>query len=455
MLMSWTAREWTPPDSARRPRERWQGTYWAYQPFSLTEPEWRIDPAVAAEAGRVERRIRNLKFHKAAGKLEAVSRYLLRSEAVSSSYIEGLRSNARNIVFEELKRLEHTANGTAVSGPASTAAAAHSSTAAEVADNIAALTSAVERLGTAERITWADIEQLQKELLPSLSAPGIRDRQNWVGGSEIHPGQAEFIPPTEHALAPAVEDLVEFMNGAATGYLIQAGLVHAQFETLHLFADGNGRIGRALIHTVFVRGGLTEGSVLPISQVLLTRSDEYVTGLMTFRGIPRGAELAASAEPVRELSVSDGINAWLRHFISAADEAVDLASALKDELDEFDRDSRALITAYAERTGTRIPRSDSAVWKILDVLPKLPALTVDVAARLTGTSSTSAQNALEHLVETGVLDRRNIGKGKRGFVSNDLFDLLNSTQRKWASTRFNTRISNPNRPAPGSPGNKK
>lgn len=424
MRMSWIAREWTPPDSARRPRERWQGTYWAYRPFSLTEPEWHIDPAVAAEAGRVERRIRNLKFHQAAGKLEAVSRYLLRSEAVSSSYIEGLRSNARNIVFEELKRLEHTANGTAASG--------HASIAAEVADNISALTSAVERLGTAELITWADIEQLQKELLPSLSTPGIRDRQNWVGGSDIHPGQADFIPPTEHALVPAVEDLVEFMSGAATGCLIQAGLVHAQFETLHPFADGNRRIGRAVIHTVFVRGGLTEGSVLPISQVLLTRSDEYVTGLMTFRGIPHGTKLATSAEPVRELSINDGLNAWLRHFISAADEAVDLASALKDELDEFDRDSRDLITAYAERTGTRIPRTDSSVWKILDVLPKLPALTVDVAARLTGTSSTSAQNALEHLVAAGVLERRSIGKGKRGFVSNDLLDLLNSTQPKWA-----------------------
>lgn len=412
VLVSWTAREWTPPDSARRPRERWQGTYWAYQPFSLTEPEWHIDPSVAAEAGRVERRIRSLKFHEAAGKLEAVSRYLLRSEAISSSHIEGLRSNARNIVFEELKRLERTAKGTAAN---TTADSGHASTAAEVADNIAALTSAVERLGMAERVTWADIEQLQLELLPSLSTPGIRDRQNWVGGSDIHPGQAEFIPPTEQTLGPAVEDLVEFMSGAATGCLIQAGLVHAQFETLHPFADGNGRIGRVLIHTVLVRGGLTEGSVLPISQVLLTRSDEYVTGLMAFRGIPHGTKLATSAEPVRELSISDGLNSWLRHFISAADEAVDLASALKDELDEFDRDSRALITAYAERTGTRIPRSDSSVWKILDVLPKLPALTVDVAARLTGTSSTSAQNALEHLVAAGVLERRSIGKGQTRF----------------------------------------
>lgn len=439
--MSWTAREWTPSDNARRPRDRWHGTYWAYQPFSLTTPEWRIDPEVAAEAGRVERRIRNLKFHDAAGKLEAVSRHLLRSEAVSSSYMEGLRSNARNIVVEELKRLEQATNRTPD--------ARNPSVAAEVAANIAALTSAVERLGAAENITWASIEQLQTELLPHLGASGIRDRQNWVGGSEIHPGEAEFIPPTEDALVPAVEDLVEFMSGAAVGCLIQAGLVHAQFETLHPFGDGNGRIGRALIHTVLVRGGLTESSVLPISQVLLTRSDEYIAGLMAFRGIPHGAELASDAEPVRELNVSEGINTWLRTFIAAADDAVDLASALRDELDEFERDAQDMVATYAEQTGKRKPREDSTVWKILDVLPKLPMLTVGLAAQLTGTTTTSAKNALDYLLKIGVLEPLNVGKGKRGFVSKDLIELLNSTQRKWASTRFDTRISEPNRPVPG------
>lgn len=440
--MSWSVGEWTPPDDARRPRDRWGGTYWSYQPFSLIKPEWRIDPVVATEASRVERRIRAQKFHELTGKLEAISRYLLRSEAVSSSYIEGLRSNARNIVFEELKRHERTRTAVTNSG--------HTSAAAEVADNIAALTSAVNRLGTAENITWSDIESLQAELLPDLNQPGTRDRQNWVGGSEIHPGQAEFIPPAPADLMPAVQDLVAFMNGAATGSLIQAGLVHAQFETLHPFADGNGRIGRALIHTVLVRGGLTEGSVLPISQVLLTRSDEYVTGLMAFRGIPHGADLATESEPARQLSISEGVNAWLAHFISTADDAVDLAAALKVELDEFDRDSREIIATYAQRTGTRMPRSDSTVWKILDVLPKLPALTIDVAARLTGTTATSAQSALEHLVAAGVLEKRSVDKAKRGYVSNDLLNLLNSTQRKWASTRFDTRISPPGRSAPGS-----
>ena len=439
--MSWTAREWTPSDNARRPRDRWHGTYWAYQPFSLTRPEWRTDPTVAAEAGRVERRIRNLKFHDAAGKLEAVSRHLLRSEAVSSSYIEGLRSNPKNIVFEELKQLERGTNGSPDAG--------HPSVAAEVAANIAALTTAVQRLGTAENIKWGDIEVLQTELLPHLGTAGIRDRQNWVGGSEIHPGQAEFIPPSEDALVPAVEDLVEFMSGAAVGSLIQAGLVHAQFETLHPFADGNGRIGRALIHTVLVRGGLTESSVLPISQVLLTRSDEYIAGLMAFRGIPHGAELASDAEPVRELNVSEGINAWLRTFIAAADAAVDLAAARRDELGEFERDAREMVATYAEQTGKRKPREDSTVWKILDVLPKLPMLTVGLAAQLTGTTTTSAKNALDYLLKIGVLEPLNVGKGKRGFVSKDLIELLNSTQRKWASTRFDTRISEPNRPVPG------
>lgn len=99
-------------------------------------------------------------------------RYLLRSEAVPSSYIEGLRANARNIIFEELKRLERTRIDATNSGSTSAAA--------EVAGNTASLTSAVERLGAAESVTWPDIEALQGELLPDLSQPGRRDRQGWV-----------------------------------------------------------------------------------------------------------------------------------------------------------------------------------------------------------------------------------------------------------------------------------
>ena len=171
---------------------------------------------------------------------------------------------------------------------------------------------------------------------------------------------------------------------------------------------------------------------------------------MAYRGIPEGASLTGEVEPKRSLSLSEGINAWLSHFIGAADSAVDLALDLKYELDRFDAHSRQLVVEHAKSVGASTPRSDSTVWKIVEVLPKLPALSINAAAQLTGSSRTAAQNALEYLEAAGVLDERNIGKGTRGFMCSELFNLLNSTQRKWASTRFDTRMSPPRRPAPES-----
>jgi Fic family protein len=84
-------------------------------------------------------------------------------------------------------------------------------------------------------------------------------------------------------LVPAlVPDLVTYMNGGVHAPLVQAGLVQAQFETIHPFRDGNGRVRRALIHTVLVRRGLTHHAVLPISPVLLTRPQDYVQGLTNY-----------------------------------------------------------------------------------------------------------------------------------------------------------------------------
>lgn len=439
--MSWTKQEWIPPDDARRTRDRWGGTYWAYEPFSLTRAKWSPDPVVSKEAARVERRIRNLTFDASAGKLEALSRYLLRSEAVSSSYMEGVQSNARKIALEELKRVDSPTK----TGHTPVAISPE----AEVVGNIEALTDAVEHLSNIDLISWQDIENLQGTLLPSQTTLGTRDRQNWVGGSELHPGEAEFIPPTADALQPAIADLIDFLNGSANGPLIQAGIVHAQFETLHPFGDGNGRIGRALIHTVLARTGLARASILPISQVLLTRSEEYVTGLMAFRGIPNGADLTADREPKRSLSISEGVNAWLSQFVSAADAAVDLAFTLKEELRQFEENCHQLVKDHARQTGSGIPRSHSTVWKVIDILPKLPALTINAAAQLTETTRPSAKRALEFLEAAGVLDEQSVRKGQRGYVCRDLINLLNSTQRKRASTRFDTRISKPNRPAPG------
>src|SRR5205823_4274123 len=146
--------------------------------------------------------------------------------------------------------------------------------------------------------------------------------------------------------------------------LVQAGLVQAQFETLHPFADGNGRVGRALIHTVLTRRGVTSGAVLPVSLVLLTHVESYIAGLNAYRH--EGEDATAAT------------NAWLGTFFTALEHAADQAAT-------FARDLADLRTAWKERhrearaaAGLRgAPRADSAVVRLLDALPGSPVLTVN------------------------------------------------------------------------------
>ena len=130
------------------------------------------------------------------------------------------------------------------------------------------------------------------------------------------------------------------------------------------------------------------------------------------------------------MSLNEGINAWLSHFIEAADSAVDLALELKYELDRFDAHSRQLVVEYAKSVGASTPRSDSTVWKIVGVLPKLPALSINAAAQLTGSSRTAAQKALEYLEAAGVLDERNIGKGTRENMTRDQKNKIKRKKKK-------------------------
>lgn len=80
-----------------------------------------------------------------------------------------------------------------------------------------------------------------------------------------------------------LEDLVNYLNGASHSPIVQAALVHAQFETIHPYSDGNGRVGRALIHTVLTRRGLTSDAILPVSLILATFRDRYVSALNAYR----------------------------------------------------------------------------------------------------------------------------------------------------------------------------
>jgi len=125
-------------------------------------------------------------------------------------------------------------------------------TARSVINNITAMEAAVN-LGSAERpITMMDIQAIHQTLLNTPEdvaiAGVVRTTQNWIGGRTTSPLGAQFIPPPPEEIAPLLDDLCVFINRDDLPAVAQAAITHAQFETIHPFADGNGRVGRCLIH---------------------------------------------------------------------------------------------------------------------------------------------------------------------------------------------------------------
>jgi Fic family protein len=271
---------------------------------------------------------------------------------------------------------------------------------------------------------------------------GLRTRQNWLGGSDWHPLEADFIPPPEDHVHALMSDLTAYMNSALHAPLIQAALVHAQFETIHPFTDGNGRVGRALIHTVLARRGMVRMAVLPVSLVMLTRSDAYVAGLTAYRydGEPWEAEALA------------GVVAWLGVFLDAVEVATEQAAQFANEIADLRVEWDRRLMDERQRRGVRDrPRADSAAARLLDALPEAPLVTARSVERLIGVSYPTARAALEELADAEIVSRKQVEKNTTGYLARDIFDLLTFAERRLASTRFDTRDTPPDRPVPARP----
>lgn len=311
-----------------------------------------------------------------------------------------------------------------------------------VANNITILRRAGDDLASAAAITVADIEALHRALLPEEKHHGLRGVQNWVGGSNWHPLSADYVPPPPELVPDLMADLVDYMNGSVHAPLVQAGIVHAQFETIHPFTDGNGRVGRALIHTVLTRRGLTPSAILPVSLVLATLRRGYVDGLTAYRysASPHSSE-AASA-----------VTAWLDVFLDAATVAAEQARTFAGQVAELQTEWETKLADHRTALGLReTPRTDSATYRLLRTLPEVPILTARTAQRRLGVSFPPARAALEELADAGILARRSVERGTTGYTATDVFSLVTHAERRLASTRWDTRISGPNRPVPAPP----
>lgn len=411
-------------------RDQRGGHYRPYVPDPLVTRPLIVDAALSAQSARVESAVRGLIGGPGASALEGLSRFLLRSEAIASSRIEGLQVSAQQVALAELAQTE---NGH-VRG--------FTRSARLVANNITALRRAATELAGSPAVTVPDVEDLHRALLPDLAPPGLRTVQNWIGGSDWHPMDAEFVPPPAERVPSLMTDLTDYITGAVHAPLIQAGLAHAQFETIHPFVDGNGRVGRALIHTVLTRRGLTGSAVLPVSLVLLTRSDAYTDGLTAYRYDGPSDGPAAGA----------GVTAWLSVFLDVVEVSVRQVHQFTVDLAELRAEwAKRHIAHRMSRDLRNRPRANSAVARLLDLLPEVPLVTARTVQRLLHVSFPAARKALDELVAARILHQKRVDRGTDGYLAAEVFDLITISERRLASTRWDPGRARPARPVPALP----
>jgi Fic family protein len=411
-------RRWpgNPDAPSRRGREPCE--YEAYRPDPLVDRKITLDGDVAADVTEAEAAIVRLNNEASSlANTEVLARLLLRAESVASSRIEGLEVGARKLLRAELAHElgERTLDVTAE----------------EVLGNIDAMNGAINEIGPGDQITVDTLLRFHHRLMVSFRdqdhAGKLRQKQNWIGGSSYNPCTAAFVPPPPELVPDLLTDLCAFCNADSLPAVAQAALAHAQFETIHPFADGNGRTGRGLIHLVLRRRGLATRVLPPISLVLATWANDYVDGLAAtrYRGPASGKEAHA------------GLNLWIGRFAGACTRAVEDAASFEQRIQQIQDGWRARLGRI---------RGGSATDLLLQSLPGAPVLTVNGAAELIGRSFPQTNEAVTRLAEVGVLSQVTVGKRNRAYEAKDVVNAFTDLERQLASPGGDTRSSEPSRP---------
>ena len=414
-------RHWVTDASAGLPRrDRLSCDFEAYIPDLLVGREVVLEGPVAADVSEAEAALVRLNLAvDALSDSEALARLLLRTESVASSRIEGLEIGARRLLHADAERR--------LGEPP------RDVTAAEVLGNIDAMLYAVDKVDAGDLVSVELLLEIHRRLLSGtrLESHGgrFRSEQNWIGGSAFNPCSAEYVPPPHELVPDLVADLCEFCNDDSLPAVAQAAIAHAQFETIHPFVDGNGRVGRALIHLVLRRRGVVSRALPPVSLILATWAQEYVEALTATRYVGPAASAAAR----------EGLNRWVGLFAAAAKRAVADADAFEDRIQLLER-------TWRERLG-RV-RANSAADLLLRKLPGAPILTVQRAAETIGRSTQATNEAITRLTEAKVLSQTTVGRRNRAFEAPEVIRAFTDLERRLASPSGDTRTAPPARRVP-------
>jgi Fic family protein len=342
-----------------------------------------VDAALAADLESAMREITALDNSHGAD-LEALGVLLLRTESVASSKIESVEAS-----LDDYARALHgiKSNSSAVSMVAA-------------AEALEAMIADVQRRGRVEldAVTTAHQALMCGEPGEADYGGKLRDMQNWIGGSDHSPRGALYIPPPPETVPAYMDDLVAFANREDLPVLVQAAIAHAQFESIHPFTDGNGRIGRALINAVLRRRRATTRIVVPLASALVAHRDRYFDLLNAYRHGDARPLVAYFADSSR---------------IAASESRVTAARLAE------------IPAEWAEMTGT--VRKGSAPSRLLEILPSRPILSADDAAEALQAPAGRVYAAIERLRDAGVLrpltDRKRDQVWGAALVLDELDDL--------------------------------
>jgi len=311
----------------------------------------------------------------------------VRREAVLSSQIEGTQSSLAQLLLFELEETPGVPLDDVL----------------EVSNYVAALEHGLKRLKEGFPLSNRLIREMHAVLLSrgrgSEKSPGeFRRTQNWIGGTR--PGNAHFVPPPPQHVQDCMSDLEHFLHNEGNPYpsLIKAALAHVQFETIHPFLDGNGRIGRLLIAFILHHDGLLSQPLLYLSLYFKQHRSEYYRLLDVVR-------------------MEGDWEAWLDFFLEGVEQtASNAVETAKRLLTLFQRDEQVI-----QKAG----RSASTLLRVFRVLCERPLVTLNQICERSELSFPAASHAMATLAQLGIVREVTGQRRNRIFAYNEYLNILN------------------------------
>lgn len=311
----------------------------------------------------------------------------VRKEAVLSSQIEGTQSSLFDLLLYESEE----APGVPLDDVG------------EVANYVEAMNHGLERLRGGFPLCLRLLKEIHKVLLStgrgSEKGPGeFRRSQNWIGGAR--PGNARFVPPPSDRVADCMGDLEKFLHGqpVRTPLLIKAALAHVQFETIHPFLDGNGRLGRLLVTLLLCAEGALTEPMLYLSLYFKKRREQYYDLL-------QGVRLNGDWE------------AWLRFFVEGVKETSELAVGTVRRLLKLFEDDRQRIQSTDRALGSTM--------RVHRALQKRPIATIGKIGNMTGLTPATVNASLKRLEDLGMVGELTGRERSRRFGYLEYISILN------------------------------